>query len=279
MRTVGLREGPPRGEGPDHGPARTAAGRLLDVLDAFSADHPVLTLSEISRRAGMSLTTTHRLVGELTCWGGLQRDERGRYRIGLRLLEVASLSPGWLGLREAALPFMEDLYEVTHENVQLGVRDGLEVVYVDRIAGRAAVGVFTRVGGRWPLHASGVGLVLLAHADPEVQERALAAPLKAYTEKTIVDPQRLRRVLADVRRTGVAVSDGQVTLDALSVAAPIRGPSKDVIAALSIVVLADNAEPRALIPAVTAAARGISRGMGFSEARPGADGRGRRTGG
>jgi DNA-binding IclR family transcriptional regulator len=263
-------------------PVRTAAGRLLDVLGAFSVDHPLLTLSELSRRTAMPLTTTHRLVRELTQWGALERDERGRYRIGLRLLEVASLSPRWLGLREAALPFMEDLYEVTHENVQLAVRDGLEVVYVERIAGRDAVEVFTRVGGRWSMHATGVGLVLLAHAGAEVQELALSAPLKAYTEKTIVDPARLRRVLAEVRRTGFAISDGQVTLDALSVAAPIRGPSNEVIAALSIVVLADRAEPKALIPAVTAAARGVSRGMGFrgvSAAVRVADGRARRTGG
>jgi DNA-binding IclR family transcriptional regulator len=263
-------------------PIRTAAGRLLDVLGAFSADHPLLTLSEISRRTAMPLTTTHRLVGELTEWGALERDERGVYRIGLRLLEVASLSPRWQGLREVALPFMEDLYEVTHENVQLAVRDGLEVVYVERIAGRDAVGVYTRVGGRWSLHATGVGLVLLAHAGPEVQELALSTPLKAHTAKTIVDPVRLRRVLAEVRRTGVAISEGQVTLDALSVAAPIWGPSNEVIAALSIVVLADRAEPKALIPAVTAAARAVSRGMGFrgvSAAVRATDGRARRTGG
>jgi DNA-binding IclR family transcriptional regulator len=258
---------------------RTAAGRLLDVLGVFSADHPFLTLSEISRRTGVPLTTTHRLLGELTDWGALERDERGRYRVGLRLLEVASLSPPWLGLRETALPFMEDLYEVTHENVQLAVRDELEVVYVERIAGRQAVEVYTRVGGRWPLHSTGVGLVLLAYADPEVQKRALGSTLKPYTERTIVDQDELRRVLAEVRRTGVAVSNGQMTLDALSVAAPIRGPSGEVMAALSIVVLADGAEPKTLIPAVTAAARAISRGMGFRPAVRGADVHGRRTGG
>ena len=116
---------------------------------------------------------------ELVGWGALERGADGRYRIGLRLWEIASLAPRGLGLREAAMPFLEDLYEVTHENVQLAVREGLEVVFVERIAGRKAVPVLTRVGGRFALHATGVGLVLLAHAPAEIQEELLAAPLHA----------------------------------------------------------------------------------------------------
>src|SRR3712207_3678316 len=118
-----------------------------------------------------------------------------------------------LGLREAALPFMGDLYEVTHQNVQLAVRDGDEVVFVERIAGRDAVNVLTQVGGRFALPPTGVGLVLLAHAPAEVQERVLAGPLTAYTQHTITDARQLRRVLAEVRRSGMAVSDRQVTED------------------------------------------------------------------
>ncbi|WP_338051934.1 IclR family transcriptional regulator [Pseudonocardia acidicola] len=236
--------------------------RVLDVLAAFTTDRPRLTLTEISRRSELPLTTTHRLVGELAAWGALERDEDGRYGIGLRLWEVGALAPRSLGLRESAMPFLEDLYEVTRENVQLAVLDGTEVVYVERLSGRAAVNVITRVGMRLPLHATGVGLVLLAHADAELQERVLAAPLRRYTDKTICSADELRRVLADVRRTGVAISDGQIELVALSVAAPVRGASGDVVAALSVVVPATGTNPLAYVPVVRAAARGISRVLG-----------------
>jgi DNA-binding IclR family transcriptional regulator len=235
--------------------------RLLKVLDAFSDERNDLSLSEISRHTGIPLTSTHRLVADLTAWGALERDERRRYRIGLRLWEIATLSPRGLGLRQAAMPFLEDLYEATHENVQLAVLDGFEVVYVERLSGRDAVNVLSRVGGRFPAHATGVGLVLLAYADAQAQERYFAVPLPRYTDKTIADSRQLRCVLADVRRMGYAISDGQVTLDALSVAAPIRGANDEVIAALSIVVPSAAAQPHSLAPAVVAAARGISRAL------------------
>jgi DNA-binding IclR family transcriptional regulator len=211
------------------------------------------------------MATTPRLTAELTAWGALERDSRGRYRIGLRLWEVASLAPRGLGLREAALPVLEDLYEATHQNVQLAVLDGAEVVYLERIPGRETVSVLTRVGGRWPAHITGVGLALLAFATPQAQERYLAGPLARYTERTITDPARLRRELAEVRRLGYAVSDGQVTLDALSVAAPVLGPSDEVVAAISIVVRSGTVPSSALAPAVRTAARGISRALGSTE--------------
>jgi DNA-binding IclR family transcriptional regulator len=236
--------------------------RVLEVLSAFTADHVELSLSEIGRRSGLPLTTTHRLVGELTRWGALERTERGGYRVGLRLWEIASRAPRSVGLRETAMPFLEDLYEATRQNVQLAVLDGTEVVYVERISARWAVGIITRVGSRLPLHATGVGLVLLAFSGPELQEQILSGPLKQFTSKTVVAPAELRRMLAEVRRTSTAISDGQITLDALSIAAPIRDASDQVTAALSIVVPAEHsAQP--YIPAVHAAARGISRSLGW----------------
>jgi DNA-binding IclR family transcriptional regulator len=241
--------------------ARSVTSKVLALLDAFTPETPELTLSELARRAGVSLPTAHRRTSELVAWGALERGADGRYHIGLRLWEVASLAPRGLVLREAAMPFLEDLYEVSHENVQLAVREGLELVFVERIAGRHAVPVLTRVGGRFALHATGVGLVLLAHAPASVQEEVLGAPLHGYSPKTITDPVRLREVLADVRRNGYSVSDGQVTTDALSVAAPILGQDRSVVAAVSLVVRADSAQPGALAPLVQAAARGISRAL------------------
>ena len=240
---------------------RSVTNKVLALLEAFTPEAPELTLSELARRAGVSVPTAHRRAAELVGWGALERGSNGRFHIGLRLWEVASLAPRGLGLREAAMPFLEDLYEVSHENVQLAVREGLEVVFVERIAGRTAVPVLTRVGGRFALHATGVGLVLLAHAPVEIQDELLATPLHGYSPKTITDPVRLREVLADTRRNGYAVSDGQVTTDALSVAAPILGPDGTVTAAVSLVVRADCTQPSALAPLVMAAARGITRSL------------------
>src|SRR6266496_5738716 len=138
--------------------------KMLAIVDAFSQQRAAYTVSELARRTGLPLTTTHRLVSELERWGGLERGADRRYHIGLRFVEVAALCPRGPGLRDVALPIMEDLYEACHQNVQLAVRDGTEGVYVERIAGRRAVPVLTKVGARWPLHAPGVGLVLLAYA-------------------------------------------------------------------------------------------------------------------
>jgi len=240
---------------------RSVTARAFAVLEAFTPSSPALSLSEIARRAGLPLTTAHRLAGELRAAGALERDGEGTYRLGLRLWEIASLAPRGVPLREAALPFLEDLYEVTHENAQLGVREGHDVVYIERIAGRRAVGVLTRVGGRFPLHASGVGLVLLAHAPEPVQREVLGGPLARFTDYTITDGARLGRVLSEIRRDGVAISYRQVTDDAMSVAAPVTNASGEVIAALSVVAKAGEGVAARLAPAVRAAARGTSRAL------------------
>ncbi|MFC6064031.1 IclR family transcriptional regulator [Streptomyces ochraceiscleroticus] len=240
----------------------TVTGRALRVLEAFSSARLVLRLTDISRYSGLPLTTTYRLVKELTCWGALEREEGGGYRIGLRLWEIAALAPRGLGLRELALPYLADLNQFTRENVQLAVREALSVVYVERLAGRGAVPVLTRVGGRFSLPPTGVGLVLLAHAPAAMQEQVLSQPLTRYTEKTLCSPAQVRRALAEVRQTGVAISDRQITMDSMSVAAPVHGPGGGVVAAVSIVAHADTAHAHVLIPPVQAAARGISRALG-----------------
>jgi DNA-binding IclR family transcriptional regulator len=239
--------------------AQTVTSRALRILEVFTQTHSHLSLSQISCRAALPLSTAHRLVAELTNWGALERDESGRYRIGLRLWEVGALAPRGIGLREAALPFMEDLYEATHENVQLAILDRTQIVYVERIRGRDAVPVYTRPGLRFTPHATGVGLVLLAYASASLLQRYLAQPLRTFTHKTISDPRHLRGVLAQIRRDGFVISDGQVTLDALSVAAPVQDGDQ-VVAALSIVVHAvRHPSPSSLTPAVVAAAKGVSR--------------------
>ncbi len=256
-------------DGPGSG--TSVSSRLLNLLELFTADRPQLSLSEISRLAEMPLSTAHRLVGELADWGALERGGDGRYRVGLKIYELGSLAPRGLPLREVALPVMEDLYEATHENVQLSVREGAGAVFVERLAGRVAVRTLVRVGGRFAMHATAGGLVLLAHAPAEVQEEVLDAPLEAFTEKTVTDPAVLRRMLAEVRRREYSFSDRQVTMDAISIGAPVYGPRDEVIAALSLVVAHAGSRPRDLVPLVRAGARGISRLLGSPRARRSTD--------
>lgn len=242
--------------------AGSGAARALAVLGCFTPAAPALTLSQISRRSGLPLTTTHRHVGALAAWGALERAPDGRYSIGMRLWELGSLAPRTQGLRDAALPFMEDLYEVTHQNVQVAVLDAHEVVYVERISGRGAVHVVTRPGTRLPPHATAVGLVLLAHAEPHVVDAVLAVRLRRYTEHTVTDPVLLRRELAAVRRQGFAVSDRQIEDVSASVAAPVLDAGRRVVAALSLVVPAGGGAARRHVPAVQASARALSRTLG-----------------
>jgi DNA-binding IclR family transcriptional regulator len=240
----------------------TSTQRALAVLDCFTAASPALTLSDIARRLGQPVSSTHRQLRELTRWGALERDGAGRYSIGLHLWEVGALAPRSKGLREVALPFLEDLYEATHENVQVGVLDGDEVVYVERLFSHHATRIAAHPGFRLPLPVTGVGRVLLAHAGTERINEVLSRPLKKYSEYTVVDPAVLRRELAAIRRDGYAISDRQVELVSTSVAAPVRGPDNTVVAALSIIVPSRDNTARGFVPAVVAAARGISRSLG-----------------
>lgn len=242
------------------GPAgRTVTSKIGSILDAFRASEQQLSLAEISARTGMPLSTTHRLANELVRWGGLERSQRGTYRVGIRLWEIGSLAPQRNGLREIAIPFMEDLYEATHENVQLAVLSGAEVLFVERIRGRRSVPTVTRVGGRLPLHATGVGKALLAHAPESVLEEVIAAGLPALTPWTITDPQALRADLAEARRLGYASTRDEMTVGATSVAAPITGADGEVVAALSLVVATHGADVSRLALAVRTAALSLSR--------------------
>nr|WP_246315481.1 IclR family transcriptional regulator [Kineococcus aurantiacus] len=236
--------------------------RTFGLLSAFTRENPSMRLGQLADAAGLPLTTTHRIVADLLACGALERDASGSLHVGLRLWEIGSLAPRGHTLREVALPFLEDLYVATRENVQLAVREGLESVFVERLTGREAVTVMTRVGARFPLPSTGVGRALLAHAPADVQEQALAQPVRRWTERTETDPARLRAVLAEVHRTGVAISDREVTDDAVSVAAPVRGPGREVVAAVSLVVRSGTASTAALVPAVRAAALGVSRSLG-----------------
>src|SRR5215217_4741350 len=236
--------------------------RALSLLAAFDARHRSLTLGELSRRSGIPTSSALRLAGRLVAWGALERGADGRFTVGLRLWEVASLAPRGQGLKQVALPFMGDLEEVTRQHVLLAVRDGTDALLVERLSAHQAMTVLYRVGGRLPLHSTGVGLALLAFADPDFQEEMLAEPLVHLPENVPVSPAALRRTLAEIRRDGMTVFRRRQPQPIVSVAAPVFGADDRIVASLSVVVPQENAEPRLLGPAVRTAARSISRGLG-----------------
>lgn len=240
-------------------PGPTVTSRIFAILNAFVPGEARLTLTEISRRTGLPLATAHRLVGEIVRCGGLEREEGGTYRVGVRLWEIGSLAPIRGGLRELAMPFMEDLYEATHENIQLAVLTGLEAMILEKISGRDSVRIVTRVGGRLPLHATGVGKVLLAFAPPHVVEAVLGGEIDRYATNTITDPDDLRQDLEEVRARGYSSTSDEMTEGAMSIGAPVYGPERRVVAALSIVVDSRIGDPARLAPPVVTAARGLSR--------------------
>ncbi|AWS46586.1 IclR family transcriptional regulator [Streptosporangium sp. 'caverna'] len=236
--------------------------KVLALLGAFSYETPALTLTELSRRTGLSMPTVHRRAAELVEWGALERGPDRRYRVGLRLWEVATLAPRGSALRNAALPFLQDLYDVTKEqHIHLSVRDHLDVVFLERLSTPNAPQADSRAGGRFGAFATGAGLVLLAHAPGDVREKYLSNPLRRYTENTVTDPARLRSLLAGVRREGYSTSDRMVGPDVHCIGAPIYGADGSVVAAVSICFRAGSQSPQTLAPSVRAAARRISHAL------------------
>lgn len=251
---------------------RSVTSKVVAILDAFSADTPRLSLQGLTERTGLPQSTTYRLATELVEWGGLERGSGG-YQIGLRLWEIGELARRGEQLRDIAVPFMQDLYDATRENVHLAVLDGHEALYIEKITGRRATRVVTRRGGRLPLHATGVGKILLAYASEDVVAEVLSNDLRRYTPHTIILPAQLRRKLTEARRTGIAFAIEEMTLGSVSVAAPVFSAPDTVVAALAVVVRSSRKDIKRLAPAVRATANSLSRILQEQGFEPTADGR------
>jgi DNA-binding IclR family transcriptional regulator len=247
-------------------PTRSVFGRTLSLLTAFAgAPNGERTLSELARLSGLPLTTAHRLCGQLEREGMLERLPSGGYRIGLRLWELGMLAPRSHGLREVALPFLEDLYEVTHQNVQLIVLDGTEAVIVERLRSRDAVRLAGGAGGRLPVHATSGGIALLAYSDPATIAAVLAAPMKRYTDATIQSEHELRTAMAGVRQQGYLELRSHLTPGSVSIAAPIFVRPRAAVGAVSVVSEL-GVDTHALLPAILTTARAIGRALGADRA-------------
>lgn len=241
-------------------PGASVTSRVLAVLSAFDEQHRRLTLTEIAGRAGLPLATAHRLVGELAAAGFVRRRGDGKYVVGRRLWRLGLLAPAQSGLREVASPFLSDLHAATLATVHLAVRDGDCALYVDRISGSASVPVVSTVGTRLPLHATGVGKVLLAYA-PEELVASVLADLTRVTPYTVTQPGRLSRELSRVRTEGYAQTHEEMSLGACSVAVPVHGVGRTVVASLGLVVPSLKRDRPRLVAALQVAAQGIGRSL------------------
>lgn len=213
--------------------APSAVRKALGLLDAFTPSTPELSIRELSRLSGVARSTTHRLVGELLEWGALERTTNG-VRLGVKLFELGSMAPTSVTLRDAALPFAHHLHEVTKLTVNVAIRDGSEIVYVDKISSRALKVPHSRQGGRNPLHATGLGKAILAFSDASALDEVLAAPLEAVTPQTIVDAAALRAELARVRERRIAYDVEESRLGLFCVAAPILDARGRALGAISV---------------------------------------------
>ncbi|MFC5958505.1 IclR family transcriptional regulator [Streptomyces pratens] len=243
-------------------PGRSVTSRALAILGAFDGRHRLLGLTELANRAGLPVPTAHRLVGELVSWGALSRTDSGEYVVGRRLWDIGLLAPVHTGLQQITSPYLHDLHDLhdlygaTLATVHLAVRDDLQALYVDRLSGHASVPVVSAIGSRLPLHATGVGKVLLAHAPADVQDEVLS-DLPRITPYTVSRPGLLRGRLKKVREDDYATTVEEMSLGACTVAVPIR--SDGAVVALGLVVPSLKRNRARLVSALQVAARGIGR--------------------
>jgi DNA-binding IclR family transcriptional regulator len=235
--------------------------RAAAILAAFDATHRELTLAALVARSGLPRSTTHRTADKMLRLGWLDKPH-DRYRIGNRLFEISGLAPIRHELREAVLPFLQDLFHATRTTVQLGVLSGAQVLVVEKITGHRPMPMLSQVGGLIPAHCSALGRAILAYSDAATIAAVIAAGLERRTPRTITTPTALRRELAAIPDRGWAVDREEGNIGVSCVGAPIFGPLGGVVAAVSVtgptaLVRADRAGP-AVRMAAAAASRAYS---------------------
>ena len=230
--------------------------RVVRVIAAFPEGVSVLQLSELAARAELPLTTAHRLVRQLAQHGLLETGAGGSVRLGLRLWELVNRNSPTLALRQAAMPFMEDIQHVLNQNVNLAVLDGWEALFVERLSRRGSAVNRAQIAGRLAVHVSSAGLALMSHQPRPVQAEYLdqfADPAGKVTREDV------RSLLSESAHQGYAQLAGVIDPDTWGIAVPVLDGKKRAVAALGVVVPLQEVRLQALVPALQTAARGIGR--------------------
>jgi IclR family pca regulon transcriptional regulator len=246
--------------------------RGLAILACFTPERPVLGIADIADDLGMSRSTTHRYVITLLALGYLEQGASRKYRLGLKVTDLGMAALNSTGLREHAHPYLEELRQRTSYTTNLGVLDGLDVLYVDRVRsfrrGQSKIDLNLHTGSRLPAYATAMGKLLLAYL-PEDEQRELIAEMKLTKQgpNTITSKKALVSELDEIQSEGFAVNDEELAPELHSIAAPVRNEAREVVAAVnlaahtSMISLSELVD--ALSPHLVSTADRISARLGY----------------
>lgn len=238
--------------------------RMMDLLSALAKKSESVSLKELSQVTGLHPSTAHRILNDLVLARMVDRTEPGSYQLGMRLLELGNLVKARLNVRDAAAGPMRELHRLTGETINLSVRQGDEIVYVERtVSERSGMQVVRAIGGRAPLHLTSTGKLFLANDDVRaVRSYAMRTGLAGHTANSITNLSKLEQELDDVRKKGYARDNEELELGVRCIAAGIYDDASHLVAGLSISAPADRAND-GWVEALTTTANAISSALGY----------------
>ena len=238
--------------------------RMFALIDVLASREEAISLKEISEKTGLHPSTTHRILNDLATGRFVDRPESGSYRLGMRLLELGNLVKGRLNVRDAALVPMRELHKLIQQPVNLSLRQGDEIIYVERAySERSGMQVVRAIGGRAPLHLTSTGKLFLAADDPQrVRTYAPRTGLPGQTRNSITQLLLLERELAKARQYGIARDNEELELGVRCIAAGVYDDQSKLVAGLSISAPADRLEEEWL-PKLQSTANSISVALGY----------------
>lgn len=243
--------------------------RAAAILRSFTEAEPELGVTELSQRLGLPKSTVSRILSTLQAEGLVgQNQKTGQYHLGLGLISLAGVALGRLDVRGVAQPHLDTLVEVSQETVNVTVLGGSECVTIDRAPGPHPIRYVGWIGRRSPLHCTANGKVLLAFLQPEEWEAILPSSLVKYTEETITGRPAFAQSLAQVRRQGYAIVNGEFEAGFSSIAAPVCNHTGRVVAAIEIAGPTYRMTPEhmeTLIEPLRQTTRAISTELGYLE--------------
>lgn len=242
--------------------------RMMKLLDTLAAHSEPVSLKELSVATSLHPSTAHRILNDMVVGRFVDRGTApGTYQLGMRLLELGNLVKARLSVREAALEPMRELHRRTGQTVNLSVRQGDEIVYIERsYSERSGMQVVRAIGGRAPLHLTSSGKLFLAYDDPRlVRAYATRTGLGGHTRNSITELSRLEKELSMVRARGVARDNEELEPGVRCIAAGIRDDSGRIVAGLSVSAPAERMQDD-WIQDLVATARTISARLGYREA-------------
>jgi IclR family transcriptional regulator, carbohydrate utilization repressor len=238
--------------------------RMFTIIDVLASREEAMPLKEISEKAGLHPSTTHRLLNDLVSGRFVDRSQPGSYRLGMRLLELGNLVKGRLNVRDAGLGPMRELHKLIQQPVNLSIRQGDEIVYIERAySERSGMQVVRAIGGRAPLHLTSVGKLFLAADDPQrTRSYAARTGLHGHTKNSLTQLEPLERELSKVRQYGQANDNEELELGVRCMACGIYNDQGKLVAGLSISAPSDRLE-EAWLPKLKETAQKISETLGY----------------